>query len=198
MSSERLHDSIPSIATSSYLKVALPMLPLAVRAVEDAAESLATGLAREAEDKAFARGLAEGERRALATACGALTRAAERLEAAASAACDEVASDAAQLGIEIARSLLRSEIRAGRYDLERIVRETLHASGAGRGACVVHLHPTDVARLSNTAFRSGTTIEADPEVRPGDVHVTTQRGVLVRDVDQALVSIAEKIASDLA
>lgn len=146
----------------------------------------------------FARGRVEGERAAIANAAGALTRAAEALARSGEERTAEVARDAVRLAVEIARTLLRHEIDAGRYDIERIVRETLQASGIGRGACVLHLNPADVARLEGVVFRAGTTIESDPEVPAGDVHVTTQRGLLVRDVEQALASIAERLEGDAA
>jgi len=52
--------------------------------------------------------------------------------------------------------------------------------------------------IEGVVFRVGTRLEPDPEVPPGDVHVTTQRGLLVRDVEQALASIAERIEGDQA
>lgn len=184
--------------TGSSAKVTLDVRPASVRAIEGTRTSLLARRAREAEENAFARGRAAGEQAALAGAAGALQRASHALEAASQQGAADVARDAARLGIEIARTLLRCEIDAGRYDVERIVRETLQASGAGRGACVVHLNPLDVTRLEGVVFRVGTRLEADPEVPPGDVHVTTQRGLLVRDVEQALASIAERIEGDLA
>ena len=81
--------------------------------------------------------------------------------------------------------------------MERIVRETLQAAGVGRGTCVVHLNPSDAARLADVVFRAGTTLESDPEVAPGDVHVTTPRGLLVRDVEAAVASIGERLRGDL-
>lgn len=172
--------------------------PTAVRVVEGSRAALLARHARETEENAFARGRNEGQQSALSGAAGALLRAAEKLHEAQQQMSADLARDATKLGIEIARTLLRSEIDAGRYDIERIVRETLQASGAGRGACVVHLNPSDITRLDGVVFRVGTQLEADPEVPPGDVHVTTQRGLLVRDVEQALSSIAERLEGDLA
>jgi flagellar biosynthesis/type III secretory pathway protein FliH len=178
--------------------ISLDARPTGVRVVDGSRTALLARRAREAEEAAFARGRAQGTQAALAGAAGALLRASEKLESSRQESAADVARDAARLGIEIARTLLRCEIDAGRYDIERIVRETLHASGVGRGACTVHLNPVDVARLEGVVFRVGTRLEADPEVPPGDVHVTTQRGILVRDVEQALASIAERIEGELA
>jgi flagellar biosynthesis/type III secretory pathway protein FliH len=104
-----------------------------------------------------------------------------------------VAEDSAKLALVIAREIVRAEVAAGRYDIERIVREALQVSGVGRAECVVHLHAEDVKRLSSIAFRSATRLEADPEVSRGDVHVSTPRGVVVRDLDAALASVAERL-----
>jgi flagellar biosynthesis/type III secretory pathway protein FliH len=178
--------------------LALDARPTGVRIVDATRAGFLARRAREAEENAFARGRAEGHQAALAAAAGALLRASDSLQEAQKQGAADVARDATRLAIEIARTLLRCEIDAGRYDIERIVRETLQASGAGRGACVVHLNPVDVARLEGVVFRVGTRLEADPEVPPGDVHVTTQRGLLVRDVEQALAAIAERLEGDLA
>lgn len=181
-----------------FVRVTLPERPSAVRVVDGTRQEFLQRRTTRLLEREFARGRADGERAALTKAAGALTRASEALETSARESAASVARDATRLGVEIARVLLRHEIDAGRYDIERIVRETLQASGIGRGACVLHLHPSDVARLQGVVFRTGTALEADPEVPPGDVHVTTQRGLLVRDVEQAVASIAERLEGDAA
>jgi flagellar biosynthesis/type III secretory pathway protein FliH len=178
--------------------IALDARPIGVRIVDTTRAGFVARRARETEEAAFARGRGEGHKAAIAGAAGALLRASESIGEAQKQAASDIARDATRLAVEIARTLLRTEIDAGRYDIERIVRETLQASGAGRGACIVHLNPVDIARLEGVVFRTGTRLEPDPEVPPGDVHVTTQRGLLVRDVEQALASIAERIEGDLA
>lgn len=143
--------------------------------------------------EAYARGVAEGSERALREA-GTLIESLQRgLEDTRRRLLERSGEEAVRLSLEIARHLLRSELQAGRYDLERIVRETLHASGVGRGSCVVHLNPADVEKLAHVAFRSGTKIEADPEVSCGDVHVSNEHGLLVRDIDECLESIGERL-----
>lgn len=179
------------------LRVLVPCRPVQVRVCDETREQFLARRARELQEIYLARGRAEGERQALSNAAGALRRAGEALENAARLTSENVARDAVQLGVEIARTLLRHEIDAGHYDIERIVRETLQASNAGRGACVVHLNPADLARLEGVPFRAGTTLEADPEVAPADVHVTTQRGLLVRDVEQAVNAILERLEGDV-
>jgi flagellar biosynthesis/type III secretory pathway protein FliH len=174
------------------LEVKLSGGPIAARVI-DAAELRAR---HEAEARAHARGVAEGEARALAQAARRLDESADALQRARAASDAAVAEDSLRLALSIAREILRREIDAGRYDLERIVREALTASGAGRAACVVHLNPADVEKLAGVPFRAATRLEADPEVAPGDVHVSTARGTLVRDVDAALAAIAERFEED--
>lgn len=172
----------------------MPAAPSALRIV-DAAEVRARS---EAEARGHARGLADGEARALAGAMRRIDDAVEELRLARETSDRAVIEDSTRLALAIAREIVRTEIDAGRYDLERIVREALAASGAGRGACVVHLNPADVERLSGVAFRVATRLESDPEVAPGDVHVSTQRGTLVRDVDAALATLAERFQEELS
>lgn len=147
---------------------------------------------------AHAAGVAEGRATALADVGRAVEEALERLDASRVEALERVEGLAVELALEIARTLLRVELPAGRYDLERIVRETLACSDAGRGACVVHVNPVDAERLAAVPFRAGTEFEADHGVPAGSVHVTTPQGLLVRDLDQALASIRERLLGSLS
>ena len=174
------------------LELILPQAPISVRVVP-AAETTACS---EAERRGLARGTAEGEARALSGAVRRLDEAVDTLLRAREEIDRAVAEDSAKLALVIAREIVRAEIDAGRYDIERIVRETLQVSGAGRSECVVHLHADDVQRLSGIVFRSATRLEADPEVTRGDVHVSTPRGIVVRDLDAALASVAERLRED--
>ena len=148
-------------------------------------------------ESAFAEGRREGEQAARAELAAALDAALAQIDALRDTALARLAQDAAQLGVEIARELVRCETKAGRHDVERIVRETLAASSVGRGACVVHLHPRDAARLERVHFRARTQIEPDPAVAEGDVHVTTPQGLLVRDLEHALDTIGERLRQEL-
>ena len=160
------------------------------------AELLAHGAA-EAHELLLARARAEGERHGRAGAAQALERAAERVRASEDEARAALARTAAELALEIARTLLRTEIAGGRYDLEAIVRETLREAAVGRSPCVVHLNPADHARLSEVSFRSGTRLEPDQGVPRGDVHVETSLGLLVRDIDGALETIGKRLREEL-
>jgi flagellar biosynthesis/type III secretory pathway protein FliH len=174
------------------LELELSAAPTSVRVV--AAHEIKTSA--EAEQRGHARGLAEGEARALAGAVRRLDEAAAALVRAREESDRAVAEDSARLALVIAREIVRAEVDAGRYDIERIVREALHVSGAGRAECVVHLHADDLQRLSGIQFRSATRLEADPEVSRGDVHVSTPRGIVVRDLDALLATIAERLKED--
>jgi len=150
------------------------------------------------DEARLAHARAEGERRGRAEAGVALDAAVARLVAAEEEARAALATGAVELGVEIARTLLRGEIQRDRHDIERIVRNTLAEAATGRAPCVVHVHPSDHARLAQTKFRSGTRIEPDPGVSKGDVHVETSLGVLVRDLDDALEAVARRLKEDLA
>ncbi|MEQ1895331.1 MAG: FliH/SctL family protein [Planctomycetota bacterium] len=171
-------------------------LAIELDAAPGALRVLASGAAA-VDDARLERALAEGERRGRAQAGAPLEAAIERLQAFEQEARAALATTAVELGVEIARTLLRGEIQRDRHDIERIVRTTLAEAATGRAPCVVHLHPADHARLAETKFRSGTRIEPDVGVAKGDVHVETSLGVLVRDVDDALAAVARRLKEEL-
>ena len=174
------------------LELEIASAPTAVRVV--AAHEVEA--CAESEQRGHARGLAEGEARAVAGALKKLDEAAAMLARAREESDRAVAEDAAKLALVCAREIVRAEVDAGRYDIERIVREALHVSAAGRAECVVHVHAEDLKRLAGVQFRSATRLEADPEVSRGDVHVSTPRGIVVRDLDAMLATIAERLKED--
>lgn len=146
----------------------------------------------------LAHARAEGERRGLEAAGACLDSAVVRLAVFEEESRAALARTAAELALEIARTLLRTELARGNYDLERIVRETLSEASVGRSACVVHLHPADHARLADVRFRSGTRLEPDEGVARGDVHVETPLGLLVRDLDGTIEAIGKRLQEELA
>jgi len=146
----------------------------------------------------LARAQAAGERLGRESAGACLDAAVVRLAVVEEESRAALARTAAELALEIARTLLRTELARGNYDLERIVRETLGEASVGRSACVVHLHPADHARLADVRFRSGTRLEPDEGVARGDVHVETMLGLLVRDMDGALEAIGKRLQEELA
>ena len=151
----------------------------------------------EARGVLLERALAEGERRGRESAAALLDQAVARLATLEEDSRAALARTAAELALEIARTLLRAELQRGNYEIERIVRETLGEAAVGRAPCVVHLNPADHARLSEVRFRSGTRLEPDPGVARGDVHVETAIGLLVRDIDGALEAIGKRLQEEL-
>lgn len=165
----------------------------AVRLLASSGDDVFDAVVDGAREQAFAAGLAQGQREAAEQAAGALARAAEALDEERRRACASLAHAAVELAIEVSRELLRREVAAGRYDIERMVRDTLESSSAGRARCIVHLHPEDVRALEKIPFRSGTSLQPDIGVARGDVHVETSLGLMVRELDGALESIAESL-----
>ena len=180
-------------AESGSVRIALPCAPRALRVVEGSEGQLRRRWSATELAAAHARGVEE----ARAELAGVLDRALEEIESLRESAVVRLAQDATTLALEIARELVRCEIRAGRHDIERIVRETLGASTVGRGTCVVHVHPHDAQRLERVHFRARTQIEPDPSVPEGDVHVTTPQGLLVRDLEHTLDAIGERLRQEL-
>jgi len=179
------------------LRLATGALPTAAALAEGSLDQSLARLLERRSAAAYACGFEAGRSAGRGELGNALEAALERLDAAREEAAARLGHTAVELSLEIARHLLRSELRAGRYDLEGIVRETLSFSATGRGRCVVHVNPVDAERLAQVPFRAGTEIEADAGVPQGSVHVTTPQGLLVRDLDEALRSIGERILEDL-
>jgi len=171
-----------------------------VRIVEELSDGpeIADPVQALAAARGYARGLAEGVELARSEAAGRLDEAAAAVESAREEAARSLARTAAELGVEIARRLLRTEVSIGRHDLEAMVRESLQAAGAGREECVVHLHPDDVESLKDVHFRSLTRIEADSGIARGDVHVETRLGCLVRELDESLEAIGDRLRQELS
>ena len=133
----------------------------------------------------------------MAGAAGAFEEAARRLDADREEAVEALSAFATRFACEVARHLLRQNIKDQAHDIEAMVRSTLAEAGVGRGKCVVHVNPSDAATLEGVPFRSGTTIEPDGSIPPGSVQVETPRGLLVRDVDDCIRHAADRIYGDL-
>lgn len=180
--------------TTSLLSATLHAAPSQARIAEG---DLDAALQRRLQ-AAVQSGVAIGRAQDRDRAARALDSACERLDKARESAAAQIAKTAVELAVEIARTIVRSEIDSGRMGLEQMVREALHASGVGRGACVVHLNPNDAAALADVKFRAGTQIESDDAVQRGDVHVSTPQGLLVREVHDALRAVRERLLAELA
>lgn len=177
---------------STVLRIALAEAPRAVRLAPAETGSAERELAAQLE---AAR--AEGRAEALAGAAHILDDAALAFASELEAVRAALTTSSVELALEIARQILRVELAEGRYDIEAIVRDALAQSGVGRGECTVHVNPADAEALRSVSFRSGTKIEADNEVPRGSVHVTTPKGLLVRDTDDILREIRERIRGEV-
>ncbi len=156
-------------------------------------ESLAVLLSQ-----AEARGRVQGHAQACEEGASLLATAAAALDARQESLVAEAAQSALELGLVVAQELVLRDVSLGDHDVEAIVRSALVAAGAGRAACVVHLNPEDAASLADVEFRSGTTVEADPGVRRGDVQLETSMGLMVREMDEALRDLSTRLREELA
>ncbi len=131
-----------------------------------------------------------GEEHGRIQALGELAQLIDSAVEACSATAERLGEDFSRrtggLAVEIAAQVLRREIDAERYDLEGMVRQALAVAATGRAPAVIRVSPKDAERLTKVPFRSGTTVEADPAMIPGNVHVVCARGVVVREVDEIL------------
>ena len=143
--------------------------------------------------RAFEAGLARGMQDAREGEASALNLAGEKLEESRQESCDSLSRSAVEIALVIVKELLRSEIKNNRHDIEEMVRDTLQSASAGRASCTVHLNPGDLEALEGVEFRSGTILKPDIGVPRGDVHVETTLGLMVRELDAALDSIAERL-----
>jgi len=147
-------------------------------------------------ERGRARGVDEGRQAARDEMLELFERAVQGLEAEREEALAALSRTSIELAIQIARHLLRREVRAENYDLEKLVRQTLEEASVGRGPCVVHLNPVDHARLAGVRFRTGTTVQADDGVSRGDVHVETSLGLMVRETLGTLDAIEKRLLEE--
>jgi len=143
---------------------------------------LATRIA-ELERNTLELGRRAGREAALAEFAELFASLADDAIAAGERAAAGLASQTALLVTAVASQVLRKELEAGRYDIERMVRETLAVAATGRAPCTVRVHPDDAEHLASVRFRSGTTVVADAELRQGSVHVESSHGLVVREID---------------
>jgi len=155
--------------------------------------------ARDAElDAARDQGHADGQAEALAGAAAALSEAAEALDASRSECVDEISRVAVELGLGIARSLVRAELAADQHDIEAIVRDVLAATTERRTTTQIHVSPSDAERLAGVTFRAATEVTANEGVSVGSVRVETPQGVLVRDIDESMRAIADRLMREVS
>ncbi len=170
--------------------------PVQVQSADGDMNVAVARLCERRERAAFLRGERAGRAEALTNAVARLDGVSAELTRVREVLTAGLVRDSVELSLTIAAELVRSEVQLRRHNIETIVRETLMASGVGRGACTVHVSPVDAEVLARVSFRSGTKIESDPDVQPGCVQVETDQGLLVRDIDGALASIAARLREE--
>ena len=153
---------------------------------------------RRAQELAFEAGVQQGRALERTESTERLDQAAAAVESSLEEARDALARTAVELATKISRTILKKAIASEDYDLETMVRSTLHDAALGRRPCVVHLNPADYARLADTPFRSGTEIQSDEGVARGDVQVETSLGLLVREAIGSVDAIEERLLEELS
>lgn len=148
------------------------------------------------EELAAAR--AEGHAEALSGIGLTLLGAIEALETQRETCLDDVTSGAVELGLGIARSLVRSELANNSHDIEAIVRDVLAATTDGRTTTRIRVSESDAERLKEVDFRAATEVIADESVSTGSVRVETPQGVLVRDIDESLKAISARLMEQVS
>jgi flagellar biosynthesis/type III secretory pathway protein FliH len=178
--------------------VKLAQQPTRVRAVEGSLEEFGVLLESNREtalkEAAYAKGLFDAGQ----FSAKALDQATAALEEMRAEMSERLAETAALLSVEVLQELLRVELVAKNYDITAIVRTTIAEAGHAPGAMALHVHPDDAIQLESVPFRTGTTIEADPTVRRGDVQLHTSGGLLVRDMDACAAAIRERILAEVS
>lgn len=181
----------------SVATIRLARRPQSVRLASGTLAEFERAARDEREAAIHAAGHAAGYAEATQTSAQALSAATSALEELRSEMTDSLAETSAKLAIEMLQALLRVELVAQNYNIIDIVRSTITEAGGTPGAMVIRANPDDAARLVDVPFRSGTTVEADPAVRRGDVELHTQQGLLVRDMDACAASIRERILAEV-
>jgi len=142
-------------------------------------------------------GQADGRASALSGAATSLEAATTAMEASREECISDVTSLAVELGIGIARRLVRAELAAERHDIEAIVRDVLASTSDGRTTTEIHVSPEDAARLNEVTFRAATEVVSDEAISTGSVRVETPQGVLVRDIDECMRNIADRLTKEV-
>ncbi len=163
--------------------------PAAVQLLDVSLDEYAKQRREQQEERLRSEGFAV----ATQSAAQCLEKAALGLEEARTGLADSLVETAVQLALEISQELVRKELGEGNYDLPAIVREVLASASSSSNSMILRVNPEDVDALSSIRFRSGTEVQGDPSVRRGDVQLETDQGLLVRDMDNCLSSIRERL-----
>lgn len=142
-------------------------------------------------------GLKDGSASALSGAAASLDAATTAMEAKREECLSEVTSLAVELALGIARRLVRAELAAERHDIEAIVRDVLASTSDGRTTTKIYVSPEDASRLNEVTFRSATEVVSDEAVSTGSVRVETPQGVLVRDIDECMRNLSDRLTKEV-
>jgi flagellar assembly protein FliH len=135
----------------------------------------------------------------LANALTALTEAVEEAQELREQILHEAEEQLVDLAVEISRKVLMQEIRAGRYEIEPIVKEALKRVPPRRRV-VVHLHPDDWAQCDmvpedgeEDPGEGRLRFSADPGVRRGECVLETPEGTIDSSIDTHLEDIRDAL-----
>ena len=145
-------------------------------------------------DGSPAPGDLEAERAGLARARQALEQAAAKVDDLQQAVLAECEDHLLDLAVDVARKVIAQEVRAGRHDIEPIVREALRLAPPKREV-VVHLNPEDLAAAENAGNgRAGGALKhlhlaADASLGRGECIVETAEGTVEARTDDQLAHL---------
>jgi flagellar assembly protein FliH len=178
--------------------VSLPGRLVAVHVVADDGDPAVTEAG--AERRQAQRDL-EAETARMRLAAGSLADAAGRLDDLYRELPARIEAQLVELAVSIARKVLCQELRAGRHEIEPIVREAMADLDARHGV-VVHLNPEDLRRsgLASAKEAEGAVVRyfPDPRVSPGECFVQTPDGVVESTVADQLGQIEEALKASVA
>jgi flagellar assembly protein FliH len=189
--------SVQASATPPVAREPAPS-PEALR--EQAAAAMAAAVAAEAAALDVERARMAVQREAMASAGAALTAATGQLAEFQNKLAREVETQLVELALTIARKVLMQEIKAGRYEIDPILKEAL-ARIPARQAVVVRLNPDDLAHSEMArqagagAGPEGVKFVPDPAVRRAQCVLDMAEGVLESTIDQHLEEITRALGA---
>ena len=166
----------------------------------EAIEKIQKQAFKEAYDEGFAKGYKEGNTKGnsefdaqlalLKKSLIALSRPFDELD-------QEVEQQLTQLAINIARQLVRREIKTEPGQIIAIVREAILALPSAAKKVYVYLHPEDVqllkTKLTGAEAESYWRLMEDPILSRGDCRVMTDTSTIDASVERRLSTIAAKL-----
>lgn len=125
-----------------------------------------------------------------------------RLRRTTEALAVQARQDAIDIGFEIARYIVKRELRDDPRALVDFADEAMSALGAGR-AVRLRVSPEDLERLENTDATSGharlaeVEVCGDPLLSPGDVEVDTELGLVDGTLDRRFKNLRMRVEREL-